>query len=109
MKQDSTMDRVGIVVSAVGRVTAVTEQGQTRELRVGDALHADDMLVAALDAAATVRLLSGRKLELAPGTVLVLDSDVCDPGDGFDDGSARLCDVQRVLAEADRATRGAVA
>ena len=100
---------VGTVISAVGRVTVVTEQGQTRELRVGDALHADDMLVAALDSNATVRLLSGRKLDVVSGTVAVLDSDVCDPGDGFDDGSARLRDVQRVLVEADRAIRGAVA
>lgn len=100
---------VGTVISAAGRVTVVTEQGQTRELQAGDALHADDMLVAALGAEATVRLLSGRRLELASGTVAVLDSDVCDSGDGFDDGSARLCDVQRVLAQANGAIRGAVA
>lgn len=103
------MEVVGTVISAVGRVTVVTEQGQTRALRVGNAVHADEMLVAALDAAATVRLLNGRKLELASGTVAVLDSDVCDAGDGVDDGSARLRDVQRVLAESTGASRGAVA
>lgn len=103
------MDSIGTVISTIGRVTVVTELGETRELHGGDALYADDMLVAALDASAAVRLLGGRKLELAPGTAVVLDSDVCDSGDGFDDGSARLQDVQRVLAGADRASRGAVA
>ena len=103
------MDMVGTVICAAGRVTVVTEQGQTREVRTGDAVHADDMLVAALGATATVRLLTGRKLELTPGTVAVLDSDVCDAEDGSDDGSARLRDVQRVLAESNGAARGAVA
>jgi hypothetical protein len=103
------MQVVGTVISAVGRVTVVTEQGQTRELRVGNPVHADEMLVAALGAAATVRLLNGRKLELTSGTVAVLDSDVCDTGDGVDDGSVRLRDVQRVLAESHGASRGAVA
>lgn len=103
------MDMVGTVIAASGRVTVVTEQGQTRELRVGDAVHADDMLVAALDAAATVRLLNGRKLELTSGTVAVLDSDVWDGEDGSDGGSARLRDVQRVLAGSNGAVRGAVA
>ena len=106
---DKDAETVATVVSAVGRITVVTEQGQTRELRVGDALHADDMLVVALDSAVTVRLRNGRRLELAAGTIAVLDSDVYDAGDGFDDGSARLRDVQRVLGWTNRAIRGAVA
>jgi hypothetical protein len=57
----------------------------------------------------TLRLTNGRRLDLDAGTVAVLDSDVCDTGEGFDDGSARLSDVQRVLGWAGRAIRGAVA
>lgn len=103
------MELVGSIITAFGRVTAVTEAGVARELHAGDALYADEMLVAAIKSGASVRLTNGRKLELAPGTVAVLDSDVCDCDDGPDDGSARLCDVQRVLHMADRGMRGAVA
>lgn len=103
------MERVGSIITAFGRVTAVTEAGGARELRAGDALYADEMLVAAINSGASLRLSNGRKLELAPGTVAVLDSDVCDCDDGPDDGSLRLCDVQLVLRVVDRAMRGAVA
>ena len=103
------MDMVGSVVSVFGRVTVVTEQGHTWELCAGDAVHAEDMLVAALDARATVRLHNGRKLDLDPGTVALLDSDVCDAGDDVDEGSARLCDVQLALRLTDGTARGAVA
>lgn len=103
------MELVGSIIAAFGRVTAVTEEGLTRELRAGDALYADDMLVAAINSGATVRLTNGSKLELAPGTVAVLDSDVYDRDDGPDDGSAHLRDVQLVLRLADWGVRGAVA
>ncbi|MFZ5491112.1 MAG: hypothetical protein ACOY6E_01245 [Pseudomonadota bacterium] len=106
---EKVAETVGSVVSAVGRITVVTELGQTRELRVSDAVHADEMLVVALESAVTLRLTNGRRLDLEAGTVAVLDSDVCDTGDGFDDGSAHLSDVQQVLGWASRASRGAVA
>lgn len=103
------MELVGSIIAASGRVTAVTEAGIARELRAGDALYADEMLVAALNSGASVRLTNGSTLELAPGTVAVLDRDVCDSDDGPDNGSARLRDVQLVLRLADRDVRGAVA
>lgn len=103
------MELVGSIITVFGRVTAVTEAGAAREMHAGDPLYADEMLVAAIKSGASVRLTNGRKLELAPGTVAVLDSDVYDCDDGADDGSARLCDVQLVLRVADRGIRGAVA
>lgn len=103
------MELVGSIIAASGRVTAVTEAGIARELRAGDVLYADEMLVAAINSGASVRLINGSKLELAPGTVAVLDSDVCDCDDSPDNGSARLSDVQLVLRLADWGVRGAVA
>jgi hypothetical protein len=103
------MEPVGSITAVYGRVTAVTEAGLTRDLSTGDALFAEEMLVAAMEAGASVRLTNGGKFELAPGTVAVLDSDVCDHDDEIDDGSAHLRDVQLALRLLNTSARGAVA
>lgn len=84
-------------MAVAGRVTAVDETGRVRELHTGDPLYADEMLVAALGAIASVHLSNGGVFAVAAGTVAVLDSDVYDHDGATDDGSLRLTDVQHVL------------
>lgn len=91
------METIGSISAVCGRVTCVDDRGYARILRRGEPVHADDTLIAALDAAASVRLLSGAELFVAPGTLVVLDSDVFDHDESADDGSLYLADVQRVL------------
>ncbi len=92
-----TVEQVGSISAVCGRVTAVDMAGHARQLRLHDPLFGGDMLIAALDSAANVRLLSGMDLYVAPGSTAVLDADVIEHDDVIDDGSLRLHDVLRVL------------
>lgn len=91
------METIGSISAVCGRVTSVDERGYARVLRRGEPVHADETLVAALDGAATVRLSAGGELFVAPGTLVVLDTDVFELDQSADDGSVHLADVQRVL------------
>ncbi len=91
------MERIGSITALDGRVTAVGEAGQARVLGVGDPVHADETLITALGATATVRLHCGSELRLGHGALAVLDADVFEPEESADSGSVRLTDVQRVL------------
>lgn len=103
------MHTIGSISAVRGRVTCVDENGNARLLRHGEPVFADDTLIAAQDAAATVRLSSGARLQVAPGKLVVLDSDVFETGESADDGSLRLADVQRVLRWFDSPARRSVA
>lgn len=91
------METIGSISAVCGRVTGVDERGCARVLRRGEPVFADEMLVAALDATASVRLLSGGEVFVARGKLVVLDADVFEYDEGVDDGSLYLADVQRVL------------
>lgn len=103
------MHTIGSMSAVRGRVTCVDENGNARLLRRGEPLFADDTLIAAQDAAATVRLSSGARLQVAPGRLMVLDSDVFETGESADDGSLRLADVSQVLGWLDSPARRSVA
>lgn len=103
------METIGSISAVCGRVTCVDQNGHARLLRRGEPVFADDTLVAALDAAATVQLSSGACLHLAPGKLVVLDSDVFETEESTDDGSLRVADVNRVLRWFDSPARRSVA
>ncbi len=103
------METIGSINAVCGRVTGVDEHGRARVLSRGEPVFADDTLVAALDAAATVRLSSGACLHVAPGKLVVLDSDVFETDESADNGSLRLADVNRVLRWFDSPARRSVA
>lgn len=91
------MEQVGSISAVCGRVTAVDINGQARQLRLHDPVFCDDMLIAALDSAANVRLVSGTELYVAPGTTAVLNADVFEHDESADDGSLCFSDVQHAL------------
>jgi hypothetical protein len=103
------MEAIGSINAVCGRVTGVDEHGRARVLRRGEPVFADDTLVAALDAAASVRLLSGGEVFVARGKLVVLDADVFEHDECVDDGSLCLADVQRVLRWLQPAGRQSVA
>lgn len=103
------MERVGTVSAVCGRVTAVHINGQVRVLHLHAPVYADETLIAALDSAANVRLLSGMELYLAPGTLVVLDADVFEHDESADDGSLCLIDVQHVLGQLNSSARRSAA
>lgn len=103
------MQTIGSISTIRGRVTCVDENGNARLLRRGEPVFADDTLIAAQDAAATVRLSSGARLQVAPGKLVVLDSDVFETEESADDSSLRLEDVQQVLRWFDSPARRSVA
>jgi len=103
------METIGSINAVYGRVTGVDEHGCARVLRQGEPVCAHETLVAALDATATVRLLSGGELFVAPGKLVVLDADVFEHDECVDDGSLYLADVQRVLRWLQPAGRQSVA
>ena len=103
------METIGSISAISGRVTCVDQNGHARVLRRGEPVFADDTLIAALDAAATVRLSSGACLHVAPGKLVVLDADVFETEESADDGSLRLADVNRVLGWLDSPARRSVA
>lgn len=104
------MEQVGSIATVFGRVTAVSEDGDTRTLSDNGAVYAGDVLIAALASGASVYLANGNRIEVNAGTVVVIDDDVYAPQDDVDDGSAGLSDVQFALRAADGAARrGAVA
>ena len=103
------METIGSISALCGRVTGVDDAGRARVLRRGEPVHANETVVAALDAAATVRLSSGGELFVAPGKLVVLDADVFEHDESADSGTVRLADVQRVLRWFDSAARRSVA
>lgn len=103
------METIGSISAVCGRVTCVDPNGHARLLCRGEPVFADDTLVAALDAAATVRLSSGARLQVAPGKLVVLDADVFETEESADDGSLRLADVSQVLGWLDSPARRSVA
>lgn len=103
------METIGSISAVCGRVTCVDPNGNTRLLRRGEPVFADDTLIAALDAAATLQLSSGACLQVAPGKLVVLDADVFETEESADDGSLRLADVSQVLGWLDSPARRSVA
>ncbi len=103
------METIGSISAVSGRVTCVDPNGNARLLRGGEPVFADDTLVAALEATATVRLSSGACLQVASGTLVVLDSDVFEIDESADNGSLLLADVNRVLRSFDSPARRSVA
>ena len=103
------METIGSISAVHGRVTGVDEHGCAHVLRHGEPVHANETVVAALDATASVRLLSGGELFVAPGKLVVLDADVFEYDESADNGSVRLADVRQVLRWFDSAARRSVA
>jgi hypothetical protein len=104
-----TVEQVGSISAVCGRLTAVDAVGCARQLGLHDPVFEGDTLIAALDSAASVRLVTGVDLYLPPGSTAMLDTDVFDHDDLIEDGGLRLHDLLRVLDLLSQPARRSVA